>query len=171
MPRSARSVSASSSAREKVVPSPVPWISASRPVPVATTFMSTSARASSSYGRSSRGRPPTRPTETAAIESSSGSRSIAPRRRSRHVASASAVQAPVTEAVRVPPSAWSTSQSTQSVRSPSAFASTTERRLRPISRWISSVRPDGLPRLISRSVRRSVEPGRSEYSAVTQPRP
>ena len=33
------------------------------------------------------------------------------------------------------------------------------------------MRPLCLPRAASRSVRRSVEPGSSEYSAVTQPRP
>jgi hypothetical protein len=119
--------------------------------------------------RSSTGWPATTPTLTAATQSriaadgwSAGTRAIA---------SATARKPPVIAAVRVPPSAWSTSQSTQSVRSPSAFVSTTERRLRPIRRWISSVRPDDLPREISRSVRRSVEPGSSEYSAVTQPRP
>jgi hypothetical protein len=41
------------------------------------------------------------------------------------------------EAVRVPPSAWSTSQSSTTVRSPRAAISTTERMERPISRWIS----------------------------------
>ena len=45
----------------------------------------------------------------------------------------SATQAPVIEAVRVPPSAWMTSQSMVICRSPSAGRSTTERRLRPIS--------------------------------------
>jgi hypothetical protein len=58
-----------------------------------------------------------------------------------------------------------------SVRSPSASRSITARRLRPISRWISSVRPDGRPRAASRSARESVEPGSIEYSAVSQPRP
>jgi len=71
----------------------------------------------------------------------------------------------------VPPSACSTSQSTQTVRSPSASKSTTERIARPISRWISTVRPPCLPRDASRSVRSPVDAGRSEYSAVTQPRP
>ena len=53
-------------------------------------------------------------------------------------------------AVRVPPSAWRTSQSRMMVRSPSAFMSTTERRDRPMSRWISWVRPPTLPRSDSR---------------------
>ena len=49
-------------------------------------------------------------------------------------------------AQRVPPSAWRTSQSSQSVRSPSALKSHTLRSARPISRWISTVRPSGRPR-------------------------
>jgi hypothetical protein len=71
----------------------------------------------------------------------------------------------------VPPSAWSTSQSIQSVRSPSASKSSTERSARPISRWISTVRPFCFPALASRCVRTPVEAGSSEYSAVSQPRP
>ena len=59
--------------------------------------------------------------------------------------SCSATQAPVIDAVRVPPSAWITSQSMVICRSPSASRSTTARRLRPIRRWISSVRPPCLP--------------------------
>ena len=74
-------------------------------------------------------------------------------------------------AQRVPPSAWSTSQSSHSVRSPSAWKSHTDRSARPISRWISIVRPPCLPREASRCVRSPVEAGRSEYSAVIQPRP
>ena len=49
--------------------------------------------------------------------------------------------------------------------------STTERRDRPISRWISWVRPDCLPRAASRSVLVWVERGSMPYSAVTQPLP
>ncbi len=45
------------------------------------------------------------------------------------------------------------------------------RRLRPISRWISTVRPLCLPRAASRSMRSGDEPGSIEYSAVTQPLP
>ena len=58
----------------------------------------------------------------------------------------SATDAPVIAAVRVPPSAWRTSQSTMTVRGPSALRSTTERRERPIRRWISWVRPPTLAR-------------------------
>ena len=75
------------------------------------------------------------------------------------------------DAVRVPPSAWMTSQSIMIVRSPSAFVSTTERRLRPIRRSISCVRPDCLPRTASRCVRVSVALGSREYSAAIQPSP
>jgi hypothetical protein len=64
--------------------------------------------------------------------------------------SLSAIQAPVMAAVRVPPSACSTSQSTVICRSPSAGRSTTVRSERPISRWISCVRPDCLPAEASR---------------------
>src|SRR5581483_4930897 len=83
----------------------------------------------------------------------------------------SATQAPVIEAVRVPPSAWMTSQSMVIWRSPSAGRSMTERRLRPIRRWISTVRPLCLPDEASRRVRSWVARGSMPYSAVTQPRP
>src|SRR5580658_8718654 len=82
----------------------------------------------------------------------------------------SAIQAPVIEAVRVPPSAWITSQSMVIWRSPSALRSTTERKLRPIRRWISTVRPFCLPVDASRRVRSSVARGSMPYSAVIQPR-
>ena len=85
--------------------------------------------------------------------------------------SCSATQAPVIEAVRVPPSAWITSQSSVIWRSPSTLRSTTVRRLRPMSRWISMVRPEGRPVVISRRVRSCVARGSMLYSAVTQPRP
>ena len=75
------------------------------------------------------------------------------------------------EAVRVPPSAWITSQSTHSVRSPSAFMSTTARSERPIRRWISWVRPEGRPCVASRCVRVVVARGSMPYSAVIQPSP
>ena len=48
-------------------------------------------------------------------------------------------------AVRVPPSAWITSQSIVICRSPSLGRSTTARSARPIRRWISCVRPEGWP--------------------------
>ena len=49
--------------------------------------------------------------------------------------------------------------------------STTARSDRPMSRWISWVRPDGLPSFTSRRMRSGDEPGSIEYSAVTQPLP
>src|SRR5258707_339887 len=69
-------------------------------------------------------------------------------------------------AVRVPPSAWMTSQSIWMVRSPSASRLVTARRLRPIRRWISCVRPDCLPRAASRSERVLVDRGSMPYSAL-----
>ena len=50
------------------------------------------------------------------------------------MASASATNPPVMAAVRVPPSACSTSQSMVTVRSPKPFKSTTARSARPIRR-------------------------------------
>src|ERR1700722_12380018 len=85
--------------------------------------------------------------------------------------SASATQAPVIEAVRVPPSACSTSQSTVIWRSPSASRSSVARNERPIRRWISTVRPFCFPAEASRRGRSSVARGSMPYSAVTQPRP
>ena len=71
------------------------------------------------------------------------------------------------DAVRVPPSAWITSQSQVMVHSPSLLRSHTARRLRPMRRSISMERPLRLP--ISRLVRRLVDAGSIAYSAVTQP--
>jgi hypothetical protein len=96
---------------------------------------------------------------------------IMPRPRIHSTQSRSATQAPVIEAVRVPPSACSTSQSMEICRSPSAGRSTTARSERPIRRWISWVRPDGLPAVTSRRVRVWVARGSMPYSAVTQPLP
>ena len=62
---------------------------------------------------------------------------IALRATSCSTASAKATYPPVIDAVRVPPSACSTSQSMVMVRSPSAFMSVTARNERPIRRWIS----------------------------------
>ena len=73
------------------------------------------------------------------------------------------------EATRVPPSAWRTSQSTVTWRSPSFSMSQTARRERPISRCISCVRPFGP--LVSLLIRSGDEPGSIEYSAVTHPVP
>ena len=89
----------------------------------------------------------------------------------RSSARRAATYAPQIAAQRVPPSAWRTSQSSQSVRSPSASKSATARIARPISRWISTVRPCCLPRDASRCTRSPVDAGRSEYSAVIQPLP
>ena len=69
-------------------------------------------------------------------------------------------------AVRVPPSASSTSASTWIVQGPSARVSTAARRLRPISRWISVERPSA-----PRDLRVGVLPGSIAYSAVSQPTP
>ncbi len=74
-------------------------------------------------------------------------------------------------AVRVPPSACSTSQSSTIVFSPSAFVSTTARSARPMRREISWVRPPMRPFTLSRSLRSFVARGSIAYSAVTQPRP
>ena len=75
------------------------------------------------------------------------------------------------DAVRVPASACSTSQSTVIVRSPSFARSVTARSERPINRWISWVRPPGRPLFTSRGDRSFVEAGSIEYSPVTQPLP
>src|ERR1017187_7063138 len=56
-------------------------------------------------------------------------------------------------------------------RSPSMLKSITDRRDRPIKRWISWVRPLGLPFATSRAVLVAVARGSIEYSAVTQPLP
>src|SRR5215210_2452579 len=89
----------------------------------------------------------------------------------RFIASAIATKPPVIDAVRVPPSAWMTSQSTQIVRSPSSLSFATDRSDRPINRWISCVRPPTFPVLASRWVRVLVARGSIPYSAVTQPLP
>ena len=62
-------------------------------------------------------------------------------------------------AVRVPPSACSTSQSTTTWRSPSIVRSQAARNDRPMRRWISTVRPLCLPLAASRSTRSGDEPG------------
>jgi len=54
------------------------------------------------------------------------------------------------DAQRVPPSAWMTSQSMVTVRSPRIAVLTTPRSDRPMSRWISCVRPPILPLELSR---------------------
>ena len=47
----------------------------------------------------------------------------------------------------------------------------TARSERPIRRWISCVRPEGLPSFTSRRMRSGELPGSIEYSAVTHPLP
>ncbi len=111
------------------------------------------------------------PQETAATWSLSTLSPAMERARIQARQSCSATQAPVMAAVRVPPSACSTSQSTMIWRSPSALRSTTARSERPMRRWISSVRPPWRPVAASRRVRSCVARGSMPYSAVTQPRP
>ena len=93
-------------------------------------------------------RSPPRPGTTAA--SGPTSRPCAP---SQVTASASATYAPVIAAVRVPPSACRTSQSSAMVFSPSALRSMHARSARPTSREISCVRPPTRPLTDSRSLR------------------
>ncbi len=113
--------------------------------------------------------PSNTPTDTAATKSRIGEAAICCCVNMKPIASCNAMNAPVMPAVRVPPSAWITSQSMWMVRSPIFSRSTTERSARPMSRWISCVRPDCLPRAASRSVRVPVERGSMPYSAVIQP--
>ncbi len=98
---------------------PCPAARRSRRAPVMTTFMSVSQAESSTYSRSSSGVPSTMPTETAATKSRIGERTSLPCASSQATASCAATKAPVIAAVRVPPSACSTSQSSEIVRSPS----------------------------------------------------
>ena len=91
--------------------------------------------------------------------------------RAHSMASTRATYAPVMAAVRVPPSACSTSQSIMIEFSPSADRSIAARSERPTSREISCVRPPTLPRTDSRSLRVLVARGSMEYSPVIQPRP
>lgn len=151
----------------------MPCTSTNFPLPVTTTFMSVSARTSSTYGRSSIGAPSTMPTLTALTESVSTVRpaGTSPCSRAHATASASATYAPVMAAVRVPPSACSTSQSSTIVFSPRAATSMMARRERPTSREISCVRPPTRPLTDSRSDRVLVARGSIAYSAVTQPWP
>ncbi len=111
------------------------------------------------------------PTDTAATKWRTGSAVIAHDESSVLKASCAATIAPVMAAVRVPPSAWITSQSRCSVRSPNACRLNAARSERPIRRWISCVRPLCLPRAASRSMRLWVERGSIPYSAVSQPWP
>ena len=73
------------------------------------------------------------------------------------------------DAVLVPPSALSTSQSSSIDTSPSVERSVTARSARPISLCISCVRPPTL--FLSRRTRSLVDRGSIAYSAVTHPVP
>ncbi len=84
-------------------------------------------------------------------------------------ASASATHPPVMPAVRVPPSAWSTSQSTRMVYSPNAIVRH-RRAERAADQALDLLgAPPGPFR--SRWVRSTVARGSMAYSAVTQPSP
>ena len=111
------------------------------------------------------------PAETAATPPLNGSAASLPDATSGERARCIATKPPEIAAQRVPPSACRTSQSIQTVRSPSAAKSTTPRSERPIRRWISTVRPSGRPFVESRCLRSPVEAGSIPYSAVTQPVP
>src|ERR1039458_9666026 len=111
------------------------------------------------------------PTLMAATKSLMGAAVNVPASIRRCKASPSATKAPVIDAVRVPPSAWITSQSIQIVRSPNRFKSATARSERPIRRCISCVRPLCFPRAASRAVRVSVERGSIPYSPEIHPLP
>ena len=74
------------------------------------------------------------PAETAATLPISGLVGKVPLSSNFWMAIFSATNAPVMLAVRVPPSAWMTSQSIKIWRSPSRLKSTQARRLRPMSR-------------------------------------
>ena len=117
--------------------------------------------------RRSRGRAPARrrpcPPTRRRRSPSAARRSTPPCALHQAIASATATQAPVIDAQRVPPSACSTSQSMRIVRSPSAARSVTARRVRPIRRWISCVRPDCRP---SAASRRDARVGRARQHAV-----
>src|SRR3990167_5691646 len=171
MPCSASPSSWSISARVNATPSAVPCTSTKCPAPVITTFMSVSQAESSVYSRSSSGVPCTMPKLMAATAAVIGVAVILSALSRPFTASWAATKAPVMAAVRVPPSAWITSQSSWMVRSPSFFKSNTARSERPIRRWISCVRPLCLPLAASRSLRLWVARGSMPYSAVTQPSP
>ena len=79
-----------------------------------------------------------------------------------------AIEAAVIDAQRVPPSAFNISQSTVKERGPNSSRFTTPRNDLAINRSISIVLPFA-PCLSLRNLE-SVDPGISEYSALTQPR-
>ena len=118
-PAAASATSAAYCSAENAPFSAVAWTSTNRPSPVITKLQSTSACESSTYGRSTRASPSMMPAEIAATGEPHADRpAILPACTSRRTASASATQPPVIAAVRVPPSAWMTSQSTVIWRGP-----------------------------------------------------
>ena len=88
-----------------------------------------------------------------------------------YIASATATNAPVIDAVLVPPSAWITSQSTQIVLSPNLFKSTTDLIALPINLCISCVLPSIFPLDASLIFLCCVALGSIEYSAFIHPVP
>src|SRR5438094_921338 len=108
--------------------------------------------------------PLTTPTLTAATAVRTGCSDNTPLFMSSEQARCRATYAPVMDAVRVPPSACNTSQSSVIVRGPSTSMSTTARNERPIKRWISCVRPLTRPSR-SRELRVWVERGNILYFA------
>jgi len=89
----------------------------------------------------------------------------------RLMASPMATKAPVIDAVRVPPSAWITSQSRKMVRSPSFFH-VGHGAKRAANQPLNLVRaPTRSAFRDSRGVRVRVERGSMPYSLVTQPLP
>ena len=161
MPLAASASITSSSSRRKACPRRCPAARRSRRR-VMTTFMSVSAaspRRSRDRARHAADRCRPRPRRR---RRTAGSRL----QRAHHQLPAGlgrATKAPVIAAVRVPPSACSTSQSSVIVRSPSAGRSIKARSERPIRRWISWVRPHWLPRAASRCGARV---GRARQHAV-----
>ncbi|CAN3999129.1 DUF4180 domain-containing protein, partial [Dysosmobacter welbionis] len=111
------------------------------------------------------------PADTPVTKCRMGLEASTPSSTSFRQARASATKPPVTDAVRVPPSPWSTSQSMVMVCSPSFARSTAARRERPTSRWISALRGESFSLAMSRLLRSRLARGSMEYSAVTQPVP
>ena len=171
MPFLASTMSRSKLSWLKATVSAVPCTSTMPPAPVMTKLESASA---ASPPRS-RGRARACLVETAAH----GGHLVAQHAVLHHVAQLHPLDAVVQRhpgpgdraAVRVPPSACSTSQSIEICRSPSLVRSTIARSARPIRRWISWVRPEAWPTVTSRRVRSVVARGSMPYSAVTQPAP
>ena len=111
------------------------------------------------------------PTLVAATKSRMGERFSLPNFKSWRIAMESAIKAPVIAAVRVPPSACSTSQSRMMLRSPSAARSITVRK-RTSDQALNLHGAARRPALgdFARGAG-AVARGSMEYSAVTQPLP